>query len=44
MKAILEGMKDIKIVEPMVTIKSRMNEENRINMEKLADEMLKNDA
>ena len=44
MKAILEGMKDIKIVEPMVTIKSRMNEENRINMEKLADEMLKNNA
>ena len=42
MKAILSQMKDLKIVEPMVTIKSRMNEENIKQMEKLADEILKN--
>ncbi len=41
MKAILEGMKDIKIVEPIVTIKSRMNEKNKEQMESLADEILK---
>lgn len=37
MKAIISEMKDVNIVEPMVTIKSRMNEENRKQMEKLAD-------
>lgn len=42
MKEILSQMKDLKIIEPMVTIKSRMNEENIKQMEKLADEILKN--
>ena len=42
MKAIIGEMKDINLVEPMVTIKSRMNEENRKQMENLADEILKN--
>jgi len=42
MKEILSQMKDLRIVEPMVTIKSRMNEENIKQMEKLADEILKN--
>ena len=42
MKDILSQMKDLRIVEPMVTIKSRMNEENIKQMEKLADEILKN--
>ena len=42
MKAILSEMKDVNIVEPLVTIKSRMNEENRKQMEDLADEILKN--
>ena len=42
MKAIVGEMKDINLVEPMVTIKSRMNEENRKQMEDLADEILKN--
>ena len=41
MKDILSQMKDLRIVEPMVTIKSRMNEENIKQMEKLADEILK---
>ena len=42
MKAIIGEMKDINLVEPMVTIKSRMNEENRKQMESLAEEILKN--
>ena len=42
MKAIICDMKDVNIVEPMITIKSRMNEENRKQMEDLADEILKN--
>ena len=42
MKAILSQMKDLKIVEPMVTIKSRMNEDNIKQLENLADEILKN--
>ena len=36
MKSILEGMKDIEIVEPMITIKSKMKEENIAEFEKLA--------
>lgn len=35
MKSILEGMKDIEIVEPMITIKSKMKEENIEEFEKL---------
>ncbi len=42
MKAIISEMKDLNIVEPMVTIKSRMNAENKKQMESLADEILKN--
>ena len=41
MKDILSQMKDLKIVEPMVTIKSRMNEDNIKQLENLADEILK---
>ena len=40
MKEILEGMKDIKIVEPIVTIKSTLNAETRERLEKLADNIL----
>ncbi len=39
-KGILEQMKNISICETMVTIKSRMNEESKKEIEKLADEML----
>ena len=42
MKTIISEMKDVNIVEPMITIKSRINEENRKQMENLADEILKN--
>ena len=42
MKEILSQMKDLRIVEPMVTIKSRMNEDNIKQLENLADEILKN--
>ena len=38
MKNILGEMKDIEIVEPTVTIKSRMKDENILQMNKLADE------
>ena len=41
MKEIFEKMKDINVCEHMVTIKSAMNEENIIQMEILADELLK---
>ena len=41
MKKVLEEMKDLEIVEPSITIKSRMKKENIEQLEKLADEMLK---
>lgn len=41
MKNILGEMKNIEIVEPMVTIKSRMEENNIEEMNKLADELMK---
>lgn len=41
MKEIFEKMKDINICEQMVTIKSSMKEENIVQMEVLADELLK---
>ena len=41
MKKVLEEMKDLEIVEPIITIKSRMKKENIEQLEKLADEMLK---
>ncbi len=40
MTAILETMKEITICEPVVTIKSTMNEANRIVMEELADKLV----
>ena len=41
MKDILEKMKDLKIVEPIITIKSRLKEEDISKLENLADEILK---
>lgn len=38
MKSILEGMKDIEIVEPMITIKSKMKKENITEFEKLINQ------
>ena len=40
MKAYIEELKDCEIMEPIVTIKSTMNQENIETMEKLADAML----
>lgn len=41
MKDILSTMKDIEIVEPVVTIKTKLTDENRKQLEILADELLK---
>ena len=41
MKNILQEMKNIEIVEPQITIKSRMKEDNVEQMKLLADELLK---
>ena len=41
MKEIFSKMKDIIVCEQMVTIKSAMKDENIVQMEKLADELLK---
>ena len=38
MKSIFEGMKDIEIVEPMITIKSKMKKENIAEFEKLINQ------
>ena len=40
MKNIIDGMKEIDFCDNMVTIKSRMNEDSKKEMEKLADEIL----
>lgn len=40
MREILEGMKDITICEPIVTIKSTMKEENLKTMEELAEKLV----
>ena len=40
MKGLLEGMKDIKLLEPVVTIKSALKPENKEQMEALADALL----
>lgn len=40
MKTYIEELKNCEIIEPMVTIKSTMNQENVEMMEKLADAML----
>lgn len=41
MKAIVEEMKDITMIEPMVTIKSTLNAESEKALEELADALLK---
>ena len=41
MRTALEGMKDIEIVEPVVTIRSRMKESDLPAMQQLVDELLK---
>ena len=41
MRGMLEAMKNIDIVEPMVTIRSRMKEEDLPAMEQLAENLLK---
>ena len=41
MRTILEGMKSIEIVEPMVTIRSRMKESDLPAMEQLAEALLR---
>lgn len=40
MRAMLEGMKEIEIVEPMVTVRSRMKESDLAAMEQLASSLL----
>ncbi|MDY3920215.1 MAG: FprA family A-type flavoprotein [Candidatus Limivivens sp.] len=40
MKAKLDEMKDITLVEPMVTIRSKLNAESRAELEKLADALM----
>lgn len=40
MKALLETMKDVRILEPMVTVRSSLNEESRQQLEQLADALL----
>ena len=39
MKAIIETMKNVSIVEPAVTIKSTLKEENMADMQALAEAM-----
>ena len=41
MKKILQEMKNLDIIEPTLTIKSRMNKQNEEQMNKLAEELLK---
>lgn len=41
MKEIVSGMKDINLIEPMVTIRSRLNEESKKMLEDLAINILK---
>ena len=40
MKEILEQMKDIEIIEPIVTIRSTLNDESREKLNELADNIL----
>ena len=41
MKKMLQEMKNLDIIEPTLTIKSRMNKQNEEQMNKLAEELLK---
>ena len=43
MKGILEEMKNIRIIEPIITIKSTMSEENMKQMEEMTDKILENE-
>ena len=40
MKEILETMKDIEIIEPVVTIKSTLNNESREKLNELAEKLI----
>ena len=40
MRSMIEGLKDCEIVEPMVTIRSRMKAEDQALLEQLADSLL----
>lgn len=44
MKTFLEKMKDITLIEPVITIKSAMNEENLTQMKELAEQLRKRNA
>ena len=41
MKEIISEMKDIQIIEPLVTIKSRLNDDSKLKLIELADNILK---
>ena len=41
MREIISGMKDVEIMEPVVTIKTTMNEKNVEELNVLAEELLK---
>ncbi len=40
MKGMIEAMKDCEIVEPMVTIRSRMKSGDEVQLEQLADSLI----
>ena len=40
-KNIIEPMKNIELIEPVITIKSTLKDENIVEMEKLVDELAK---
>ena len=40
MKQMLETMKDIRLVEPVVTIKSRMKEQDKAQLETLVNQII----
>lgn len=41
MKVALETMKDIEFIQPLITIRSAMNEQNKVDMNLLVDEVMK---
>ena len=41
MKAIVEGFKNIEMIEPVVTIKSTLNENSRAQMDELVQNLVK---
>jgi hypothetical protein len=40
MRSMIEGLKDCEIVEPMVTIRSRMKSADEVQLEQLAESLL----